>query len=255
MPSTPEEIIELSAELGGVLYGISQFYPPMFYDAVRLAQSPPSPSSEAELMEIRQGATDLADTLVIYSRSITLMEADLQNGVAPAQHDPRLVRPLLLDLLESAVLLAHVPSHADLSDLSIMAPEDLEVRLNNPQIAAWMQNNVTPQAKQEYSLENFIEEAPTAGAFQPPAAPPQLEQPYPAQPVAQPPIETPYPAQPAAPAPSPYPQVEPDLAPAQPPAEAPPLPLEPQAPGQSEPWSQPIAKPSTEGERSRHRQD
>lgn len=255
MPSTPEEIIEFSIELGEALYGISQFYPPMFYDAVRLAQSPPSPSSESELMEIRQGATDLADTLVIYSRSITLMEVDLQNGVAPGQHDPRLVRPLLLDLLESAVLLAHVPSHADLAGLSIMAPEDLEARLNNPQVAAWMQSNVTPQAKQEYSLENFIEETPTAGTYQSPTAPPQLEQPYSAQPLEQPQAETPYIAQPAAPMPSPYPQVEPELAPAQQPAEAPPLPPEPQAPGQSEPWSQPIAKPSTEGERSRHLQD
>ena len=238
MSNSSDEIITFSQELGGVLYGISQFYPPMFISAVQVAQSPPSPSAESELVEIRQGATELSDTLVVYSRLISLMEGDLQSGAAPSQHDPRIVRPLLLDLLESAVMLAHVPSQADLAGLSIMTPEDLESRLSNPQLSMWMQHNVTDADKQEYDIEQYIDEAPVEAQ---PQLMPETQSPTYAQPVA--PLEA-----------SPYPQVEPELPSTQQPIEPLSPPPSSQQAAQPEPWQQPVPKPSTEGERSRHRQ-
>jgi hypothetical protein len=238
MSGQSEEIIVFSQDLGETLYAIAQYYPQMFVAALQLSQSPPSPSAEVELMEIRQAATDMSDTISIYSRAITLMDRELQGNWATSSNDPRMIRPLLLDLLESAIMLAHVPSQADLAELSIITPEELQARLDNPQVAAWMNHNVTQQAKFSHS----IEAAGQPEQYQPVSAPMPVEQ---VQSVANP--------YPQAPAESPYPQVEAaPVIPAQP-QQAPLAPPEPQAPAQTEPWSKPIANPNTDGDRSRHR--
>lgn len=243
MAASNQEILSFSQDLAEMLYAVSQFYPPMFAAAVQLAQAPPSPSVESDLMDIRQGATDMADSVAIYTRSITLLEAELQSNPVPAIHDPRIIRPLLLDLLESAILLAHVPSQADLFDLSVISPDELQARLDNPQIAAWLDQNLTVQAKLEYSIEALQEETAVSPEYSP-----TFEQP-------QSPVQTHTPTTaPVQPLPeSPYPQVESAPESPQQIPQAPPAPVQPQAPSQPEPWTQPIGQPERDDERSRHR--
>jgi len=234
--SAQDQLLEFSRQAGEALVETLAFYPELFASAVLMAQSPPSPSLESQLMELRATAANIADTMAIFTRTTTTLQESYNQLGIQTSHNPQTVRRLMLEIMESCFLLSRVPSLGDLSELSILTPQELEAHQRHPQVEDWLRNNApadmdpwqgmqaSAAAATSYESTDYPQATPTS-----PASPyPQVEQ-------------------------SPYPQVEPATPMQQPIAPASPaIPVEPIPTNSPDPWDRPHARPSTEGDRSRN---
>lgn len=242
-----QDLIDFSREVADYILQFMEVYPSLFSTVAYLMTVESSPSVEAELMEVRTAAGNMAGVMTLFSRTIDSSVDTYSRFQVDAQYHPLPVRSLVQDMAESCVLISRVMSLGDLSGLPLITPAELGEKLEKPQIAAWMQVNQPPLSEQSWRNP----EQPAPGDTQTYAGQ-HAGVDTSAYPEEQPSSPASYP--PASPAESPYPPTDPTDpgGPVSPPPEIQPPEIQPPAPpAPDEPWRAPGPPGGLPGDRSR----
>ena len=204
-----QELIDYSGYITEVISNFALLYPDIFTASNYLAECESGPQLDMELVQLRTITSDLSNAATILSRTVEVTVDIYAETGLDARNHPLPMRSLLQDMAENCALVAFSVDQEDLTDLPLMTPEQLQQKLDKPQLAAWMQSNPA---------------SPEPEPVQSPAPDPSYA-PVEVQPLA----ESPYPMAEPAPVQPVYPTAEP--APVQPAPQAQPAPeAQPSAP-------------------------
>lgn len=216
-------LVDFSREVAETVLQFLEIYPDLYSNLEYLAQAEPGPSLQANLLDLRSGTAEIAQTLTVISRTIEGSADSYSEYGVEAQHHPQPIRYLVQEMAECSVLISGVVDTSEIVGLPILSPDVFSELAQRPQTAAWLEANRIPpgQAVEPQEAEAEAPPGPTpdpsyAPQFDPsqspyPSAEPEETQPAPV--IQEPPAEYQVPPQ--------APSQGPDWTPAGPPRDLP----------------------------------
>jgi len=154
-------LIAFSTEIADSLVQCVDLYPELHASACWLDSTQDSVSTQSEMIELRKIAGDTAQVMTVFSRTIEITAEGFQAHGIESQHHPAPVRSLVQDIAESCLLISHLTDSGQMADAPVIAPDQLLIRFERPQLAAWIEANRTIQTIQPAVISEPIASDPS----------------------------------------------------------------------------------------------